>query len=75
MHKCVTKQKWGRKTNKHETDDMFVNYDFIICHDTQIYYKKFLSELQKPNILPSLLSSTLLCPLPLFSLFNALNIY
>jgi hypothetical protein len=26
------------KTNKHESDDMLVNYDFIICHDTQIYY-------------------------------------
>lgn len=30
---------WKRKkTNKHESDDMLVNYDFIICRDTQIYY-------------------------------------
>lgn len=30
--------KEKKKTNKHESDDMLVNYDFIICHDTQIYY-------------------------------------
>lgn len=37
----VTKRKEKekeKKTNKHESDDMVVNYDFIICHDTQIYY-------------------------------------
>lgn len=31
-------EKEKEKTNKHESDDMLVNYDFIICHDTQIYY-------------------------------------
>lgn len=38
----VTKREWKKqkeKTNKHESDDMLVIiYDFIICHDTQIYY-------------------------------------
>lgn len=74
MHKCVTKQKWGRKTNKHETDDMFVNYDFIICHDTQIYYKKFHSKLQKPNIAVVVVINVAVSS-PVFFLFNALNIY
>lgn len=32
-------KKQKEKTNKHESDDMLVIiYDFIICHDTQIYY-------------------------------------
>lgn len=29
----VTKKPREEKTNKHESDDMLVNYDFIICHD------------------------------------------
>lgn len=31
-------ERGTKKTNKHESDDMLVNYGFIICHDTQIYY-------------------------------------